>query len=139
MKEDSKYPDLEPDGLGDLKEIKRLPQMKSPAPQIRWGEEYKSWPVERRLSYAERLASSMNHAADLLQTERNKLLEVVKRQEEQLKQATEKYVEQGQVMHRELGAQDAEKQQLYAQIVELTAKVKELTTHRFCASCGTKQ
>jgi hypothetical protein len=116
--------ELPEEGMGELKEIKRLPQMQKRAPNIQWGAEYKAWPLPRRLKYAERLASSMNHAADVLQTERNKLLEVVAHQEAQLKANTKAYVGQGEVMHKELGDADAEKQELYKKIVALKKQVK---------------
>lgn len=124
MSESTNYPDLEADTLGDLKKIIRLPRMQKIAPDIRWGAEYQSWPVEQRLSYAEKLASSMNHAADVLQQERNELLVILRRKEEQLKHSSKQYLSQGETMHRELGAQDAEKQVLYLEIVRLKAQIK---------------
>jgi hypothetical protein len=131
--EDNKYTDIESleGGLGELKEIKRLPQMHRNAPQIRWGQEYLAWPVEKRLDFAEKLASSMNHAADILQQERNKLLEVVEKQKEQLKMNVESYMSQGRLIHKELGTADAEKQVLYQEIVSLKQQVKELTKRLF--------
>jgi len=119
------YNDADPDGLGDLKEIRRLPQMQKSAPKIRWGSEYLSWPIERRLNYAERLAYAMNHAADVLQQERNKLLVHVADLERKLEQNTHSYITQGELMHHELGMADSEKQGLYRQIVSLQSEVKE--------------
>lgn len=115
------YPDLPPDGLGDLQKIERIRNFQRMAPQIRWGDDYRSWPIEKRLRYAENLASSMNHAADLLQKERNALLKTAMHQEAQLKMAVQRYDEQGDLMRRELGRADAEKQDLYRQIVALQA------------------
>lgn len=119
------YPDLEPDPLGDLKSIKRLPSMRANAPKISWGGEYRAWPVERRLHYAERLASTMNHAADVLQTERNAMIEVANSQEVKLKHAAKVYAALGETMHTELANADAEKQKLYTQIVSLQRDIKE--------------
>ena len=127
MVENSHYPDLEaPEGpMGNLKKVVRLPQMRSQAPAIRWGEEYESWPMEKRLRYAEKLASAMNHAADVLQQERNKLIELVRRQEEQIKALVLKNESQGELVHRELRSVDKEKQELYQQIVTLKALLKK--------------
>lgn len=129
------YPDIPPLPFGNMKEIKRLPQMRRIAPKIRWGDIYRGkefdldkkrfWDDRDRLKFAERLASSMNHAADVLQTERNKLLEVLAHQEKQLKENAKAYAGQGDLMHAELGNADAEKQKLYRQIVALTKQVKE--------------
>jgi hypothetical protein len=128
MSEDNKYPNLNPpEGpMGDLKEIKHLPGMNN-AHQISWGDEYKSWPIERRLEYAEKLASSMNHAADILQKERDELIKVAVAAEAKLKSNIKSYVSQGELMHKELGAADAEKQVLYQEIVSLKSQVKDLT------------
>ena len=138
MSKSAHYPDLPPDTLGELKKIERLPGMKRKAPKIRWGLEYMSWPVEKRLTYSENLTASMNHAADVLQGERNALIGVCKRQEQQLEQSQAQYVAQGETMHRELAAQDAEKQQLYQEIVKLkqeakrrAKKIKELESEIF--------
>jgi hypothetical protein len=123
----TKYPDSPPDALGDLKSIRRTPEMATGGlvPRIRWGDEYQSWPIEKRLSYAERLASSMNHAADILQQERDKLIAVVQHQEAQLRENVAKYLEQGALLHRELGAAGAREQELATLVVQLQAEVKE--------------
>jgi hypothetical protein len=125
--EDNKYPDLGPPegGLGELKEIKRYPGM-GQAHRISWGKDYMAWPIEKRLDYAEKLAASMNHAADVLQQERNKLLVVVANQDAQLKSNANSYVGQGNLMHKELASADAEKQVLYQEIVQLKAQIKNL-------------
>ena len=129
MSDATQYPDLAPDGLGELKSIKRISGMKAIAPKIRWGDEYNAWPVDRRLDYAERLASAMNHAADVLQQERGKLLDVAKHQETLLEDGVAKYLAQGELMHRELGRANEQQQQLNRLIVQLQAEIKE-KTHR---------
>jgi hypothetical protein len=131
---DNKYPDTTPADLSNLKEIKRLPRMRKVAPKIKWGDTYKGlvkdkakgrcWTDKDRLDYAERLASSMNHAADILQQERDKLLATVAHLEEQLKANAKAYKDQGNLMHSEIGAAGAEKQELYELIVTLRKHVK---------------
>lgn len=128
------YPDLSPLPFGGMKEIKRLPQMQRHAPKIKWGDVYlglefdkekgRRWNDKDRLKYAEALASSMNHAADILQQERNKLFGVVEHLETQIKENVKAYVGQGDLMHKELGNADVEKQELYQLIVDLKQKVK---------------
>jgi len=129
MPEDNKYPDLPPppNGLGDLKEIKPIRGIRERAPQIRWGNEYMAWPIEKRLDYAEKLASSMNHAADILQQERAKMLVLIQNQEAQLKSNAVAYGNQGQLMHKELTSADAAKQKLLQENLDLKAQVKTLT------------
>lgn len=112
--------------IGGMKKITPVPGMRTRPPKIRWGEEYLSWPIERRLNYAERLASAMNHAADVLQTQANQDKEIIAHQEKQLVHMTKQYAGQGDLMHRELAGQDAEKQALYTEIVKLKSEIKGL-------------
>lgn len=119
------YPDCDPDTLGDLKSIERLPAMKSPAPKISWGEDYKSRTVEERIEFSEKLANSMNHAADILQQERNGLLEVVEKQEVTIRRANKALEGQASMMQQELQTQNAKQQELNTLIVELQRTIKE--------------
>lgn len=54
---------------------------------IKWGKDYNKWDLEKRLDYAEALASSMNDACRLIQDERNKWLVKAKDLERELEQA----------------------------------------------------
>ena len=121
----NKYPDLDPDGLGDLKEIKRISGMKKVAPKISWGKQYRSWPIEKRLDFAERLASAMNHAADVLQTERHGLIEVCAKQEEQIKEKTRQHDDLHRSMVKQLTEFNTERQKLNQIIVELDMSARE--------------
>jgi len=56
--------------------------------------------------------------------ERNNLIELCRNQELQLIEIKKTYLSQGDLMHKELSGQDAEKQQLYQQIVDLTSELK---------------
>lgn len=116
---DTHYPDAEPSTLGDplVKSMRRMGG--GPVPQILWGDEYKSWPMDRRLSYAEKLASSMNHAADLLQVERDRLVELLRRKDDQMKGLFVKLERQGELIQKELEKANAEKQELYSEIGKL--------------------
>ena len=42
-------------------------------PKIAWGDRYKMWPDAKKIKYLEEFASSMNHAAYLIQSERDEL------------------------------------------------------------------
>ena len=60
------------------------------APKITWGRIYQSSSNEEKIDYLEKLASTMNHAASLIQDERNqlnKLCELKEQQIEKLKEA----------------------------------------------------
>lgn len=132
MADDNKYPDLLPNTLGLLKSIERLPQMECDDKRgrkkmrIHWGEDYMSWPLERRLAFAEDLASSMNNAADVLQQERNKLVELANRQEENLKAWAIKYEDQGRLLTERVTAANTEKQQRLQEMQDLKAELRQL-------------
>lgn len=48
-----------------------LPGNGKNAPMISWGEDYKKWDDAHKIEYLEKLSSSLNHALDLMQQERN--------------------------------------------------------------------
>lgn len=121
-----KYPDLEADGLGDLKSIKRIQGMGKTIPQIRWGDAFKDWPIERRLDFAKRVASAQNHAAHLLHKERDALLDVCVKQEKQIESLQRANASAAQTAHQEIQRQGAERQELYSQIVKAKAEIKRL-------------
>lgn len=54
-------------------------------PRIKWGRLYKNFGDDKKISYLEKLASTMNHAAYLMQEERNGLLKKFDMQGEQIK------------------------------------------------------
>ena len=59
-------------------------------PKIAWGKIYQSSSNEEKIEYLEKLASTMNHAASLIQDERNqlnKLCDLKEQQIEKLKEA----------------------------------------------------
>jgi len=119
-------PDLPPSGLGELKKFERIDGTKiERGPGIKWGDEFEAWPVKKQLRYAKRLAASMNNAARELQRERDALVDICKQQDAQIDQIQKSYLAQGDQMHSELTGQDAEKQELYAQIVSLTRDLKK--------------
>jgi hypothetical protein len=54
--------------MEDEKElITKVPKFK----MINYGEDFEKWDDRRKISYLKKLASSMNHAADVMQNERN--------------------------------------------------------------------
>lgn len=124
--DDNKYPDSPPDTLGELKEIRRLPAMSKHAPKIKWGDVYKTWSAKKQLKYAQDLASSMNHAADILQTERDELLVVCGNQNELITQLQSSYSQQSQITEHEITNQGGEQQKLFEEIVQIKRENKAL-------------
>lgn len=121
--DDTHYPNLEPDGLGII-DIKRAG--KTRAPRIAWGDKYKSWPVEKRLRYAENLAATMNEAVRLKQEEYIALVAIAERQETQLIQSKKQAAQQDGVLQREITASNKRQNDLVAENRKLRAEIKRL-------------
>ena len=96
------------------------------APAIKWGKRYKAAPLETRLEYAERLCATMNHAADLIQTERNQLLKLLGQKEQQLKKMVEAMRGNNSMLQAELTRFNAERQQLVDASTADKQRIREL-------------
>lgn len=55
--------------------------------QIKWGDKFQEWPVERQLKYAKSLASAMNEAADEMQKDRDRCFDAMRLAETQREEA----------------------------------------------------
>jgi flagellar motility protein MotE (MotC chaperone) len=121
----NKYPNLVttalPDGFTKLAPIKG--QRKAPPP-IRWGEEYQSWGERKKRQYAERVASAMNHAADLLQKERDERNKIIAHKEQQIKAAAKRHADLSDMIQRQITEHNAQTQQLNECIVELQKTIR---------------
>jgi len=94
-------------------------------PKIRFGSEFEDWPDGRKITYLKELSSSMNHAADLLQKERNLLLEKVSRLEEQVKNADESLLIQKGIVITNITASNEERQSFIEKIRDLQGRAKK--------------
>lgn len=100
-------------------------------PKIVWGLVYRGvkedvkgrlWDDARRIEYLERLCATMNHAARLIQDERNQLLELCVQKEEQIN-ALKKAIEQNnEMIQAEISRHNAEKQEMLAAIATMKAE-----------------
>lgn len=121
------YPDLLPDEMTDkFAKIERLPSMQKHAPKISWGKEFESWPADVQLKYAMKLAHTMNHAADEMQKDRNRLSELCADRERRLNAAIKRFEDLRQANHDELQRQGAENQKIFKEIQRLTQENKKL-------------
>lgn len=62
--------------------------VKSHPPKIKWGEAYKDYPDVKKVEYLEKLAATMNHAAHLIQVERNQLNDLCELKEKRIAEMT---------------------------------------------------
>ncbi len=95
-------------------------------PRIHWGDIYKRWPEDRKVQHLEKLAAAMNHAAALIQDERdqlNKLLEAKEQQIVSLKTALE---QNNEMIQSQMLRMNEEKQLANDAYAKLNAEVREL-------------
>lgn len=116
MKEPNLIVENPPDGFKKLAPIQGL---KRRAPKIKWGQEYLKWKPSKRIRYLEELASTMNHAADVLQQEKIKILKVFNHQEKQIVAANNRYEEQTNLLNKQLASFNAQKQELLERVAGL--------------------
>lgn len=88
-------------------------------PMIKFGDDFEKWNDERKINYLKRLASSMNHAADLMQKERNLALASLKEMKTVLEAIQENLEIQKKIVVNNLTADNAEKQELFLRIQDL--------------------
>lgn len=121
---------MAPDMVWDEKMI-RLPREKAKAPRIQWGEKYQEWTVEQRLEYAEELACSMNHAADVMQQERNQLLVDINHMQGNIAALQQRIEKQNMHLATTIAQHNQELQKQYAIAVEYRRQLgRDLDGHK---------
>ena len=95
-------------------------------PKIKWGKKYQSWSLERKLEHAEKLACAMNHAAYLIQQERDALNELCEKKEQQLMKMNEAVRKNNEMLQQGISRLNEQKQGYHDHIANLNAKIKEL-------------
>jgi len=125
MSDDGKYPDLVvPDSPEGFKALHPALNGKRQAPMIAWGPEYAAWPADRKINYLEKLASSMNHAADVMQKERNRALARIAALDKRLAATGAREI---RILHDRFQDFNASRQSLFAKIVTLEATIARQT------------
>jgi predicted RNA-binding protein with PUA domain len=92
---------------------------------IAWGKDYKTWNTERKLEFAEALASAMNEAAEIMQNERNILAEEVLKLNKLLEKAQEATDIMRNTNVTAITKFNAEKQDMAARIRELETMLSD--------------
>lgn len=93
-------------------------------PQIDFGQDFEDFDDKRKIIYLKKLCSAMNHATDLIQQERNELLqqnEVLTRQAENAENRAQIHKDS---LMKGLTESNAEKQELYKTIAQLHDRVR---------------
>ena len=100
--------------------------IKNNPPNIKWGELYKTWEEGRKVEYLEKLCATMNHAARLIQDERNALNELCEHKEGQLVQLAAAMEQNTNMVQQQVTKMNEERQQYNAAYAQLNAELKEL-------------
>jgi seryl-tRNA synthetase len=105
--------------------LKRVEAVELP-PKILWGEIFQSWDLEKKLDYLTKFAEAMNHAADLIQNERNALIKLVELKEKEIEQVKPMMEANLQMLQNEITKMNKYKQETHKTIAKLNARIKEL-------------
>lgn len=95
-------------------------------PKINWGMIYKGMPNEKKISYLEKLASAMNHAASIVQGERNALNNLCGLKEKQIKQLKVSMDQNNAILQSEITKMNEQRQQFNKFVSKLNKEIKEI-------------
>lgn len=95
-------------------------------PKINWGMIYKEKTADEKIEYLEKLASSMNHAAKLIQDERNELGRLCELKETQLTKMNASLIANNNMIQQEITKMNLMRQDYNEQIKTLSSKIREL-------------
>ena len=95
-------------------------------PKIRWGERYLSWSPQKKIEYLEKFAASRNHAAYLIQGERDQLNELCEKKEAQIHGLGKAMAQNSAMLQTEVTKMNAQRQDYHRNISRLNAEIKVL-------------
>ena len=95
-------------------------------PTIKWGELYKEFKDEEKVDYLEKLASTMNHAAFLIQGERDQLIELCELKEQQIGKLSDAMSGNNGMIQSEIIKINEERQLFNQHVANLNKYVKSL-------------
>lgn len=101
-----------------------LPDAPGLAPQIVWGEDFENFDSTNKIIYLKKLCSALNHAADLIQKERNELSEKCKAMAKDLESSGKMVDIRKDTLVKAITDHNAEKQELIKRIQELEVELK---------------
>jgi hypothetical protein len=99
-------------------------------PRIQWGVIYKGMNDKEKISHLEKLAATMNHAAALVQEERNELGRLAELKEAQIAKMEKAVRQNNAMLQQEVTRMNQQKQDYNEIIKELNQKIKELEQWR---------
>ena len=115
-------PDFIADGFHKLDS--RL--MEERAPKIQWGVIYQEMSYHEKIRYLEKLAATMNHAAFLVQEERNHFGELCEKKEKQIIAMSKALDQNNAMIQQQVTKMNEDRQQYNKAIADLKKQVREL-------------
>jgi len=95
-------------------------------PKINWGQLYRDKPMEERLAYAEKLASTMNQAAAKIQRERDELGKLCEKKEQQLQAMSKAIAQNNAMLQAEVTRMNRDKQEILAESTRMRVELRSL-------------
>lgn len=95
-------------------------------PKIQWGMLYKAFNPTEKIEYLEKLAASMNHAAHLIQEERNGLLKICDMKDKQVESMKAAMQQNMDMLQSEVTKMNEDKRQSNKAIADLNKRIREL-------------
>jgi seryl-tRNA synthetase len=95
-------------------------------PKINWGEKYQGATDDDKISYLEKLSAAMNHAAHLIQGERNELSKLCALKEEQLIKMQEAVDKNMDMLTTEVTKMNETRQGFNQEVARLNKIIKDL-------------
>ena len=95
-------------------------------PKVAWGNKFKSWATEKQIAWLMKFAEAMNHAADLLQKERDELNTLCDKKEKQVSKLTEMMHQNNMMLQQEVTKFNEQRQEYNAEIARLNSNIRGL-------------
>ena len=96
------------------------------APKIQWGAKFKLMNTEAQIKYLMNLASTMNHAAWLIQNERNQLITLCELKDNQLKAQQKSVNQNNEMLQSEVTKMNTQRQSYNKELARLNTRIREL-------------
>jgi uncharacterized coiled-coil DUF342 family protein len=99
---------------------------RSHPPKIKWGLLYQGKSADHKIAYLEKICAAMNHAAALVQGERDELATLCALKEQQLTSLAASVRANNDMLQQEVTTMNAQRQGYHEEVSRLTAEIKSL-------------
>jgi hypothetical protein len=101
-------------------------KLEAKPPKIQWGPIYLRMSPDEKIKYLEKLAAAMNHAAHLVQTERNQLGELATKKEQKLQEMQRTLDANNGMIQTEITKMNEERRRFLAENKRLRDRIRAL-------------